>query len=191
MSLMPQDFQTAAQRIGCDEAAIRAIAHVESRGTGFNPDGSLVILFEGHVFSRLTDGKYDHITPDISYPTWDRSHYGKNYREEQARLLRAMTLDPELALRSTSMGRFQIMGFNHRRCGFSDARSMYETMRRSEGSQLQAFVGFILGDAALTRALQIKDWALLARLYNGPRYAENKYDVKLANAYQAFAGSNA
>lgn len=35
-------------------------------------------------------------------------------------------------------------------------------------------------------ALQAKDWAEFARRYNGPAYKENRYDEKLAKAYQKF-----
>ncbi len=36
-------------------------------------------------------------------------------------------------------------------------------------------------------ALQAKNWASFARLYNGSGYAENQYDKKLLNAYRTFA----
>jgi hypothetical protein len=35
-------------------------------------------------------------------------------------------------------------------------------------------------------ALQKKDWKAFARLYNGPAYAQNRYDEKLCNAYSSF-----
>jgi hypothetical protein len=31
--------------------------------------------------------------------------------------------------------------------------------------------------------LKAKDWAKFAKLYNGPNYAINKYDIKLEAAY--------
>jgi hypothetical protein len=36
--------------------------------------------------------------------------------------------------------------------------------------------------------LRDKDWAGFARRYNGPAYAENKYDEKLSAAYEKFLG---
>ena len=35
-------------------------------------------------------------------------------------------------------------------------------------------------------ALQKKDWPTFARLYNGPAYAQNRYDDKLSKAYFSF-----
>ena len=35
-------------------------------------------------------------------------------------------------------------------------------------------------------ALQKKDWKAFARLYNGPAYAQNRYDEKLSTAYSSF-----
>ena len=34
--------------------------------------------------------------------------------------------------------------------------------------------------------LQKKDWRAFARLYNGPAYAQNRYDEKLSEAYSSF-----
>jgi hypothetical protein len=45
-----------------------------------------------------------------------------------------------------------------------------------------AFCGFIKSNKLDTH-LRKHDWARFARGYNGPGYAENKYDEKLARAY--------
>ena len=39
----------------------------------------------------------------------------------------------------------------------------------------------------LTVPLRSRDWASFARAYNGPVYAKNKYDVRLAGAYEQYA----
>ena len=36
-------------------------------------------------------------------------------------------------------------------------------------------------------ALQNRNWADFAKRYNGPAYAQNKYDEKLAKAYAKYA----
>src|SRR5690606_7984441 len=43
----------------------------------------------------------------------------------------------------------------------------------------------------LLQPLRRKDWARFARLYNGPGYAQNRYDEKLAQAYARHAGDAA
>ena len=32
-----------------------------------------------------------------------------------------------------------------------------------------------------------RDWAVFAKCYNGPAYAQNRYDVKLEAAYQKYS----
>lgn len=105
-----KDYQQAADLLGVELATIKAVAEVESKGSGFLKSGEPVILFEGHIFHRLTNGKYS--TPenaDISYPKWTTKYYNKN---QHKRLQKAVELDRNAALQSASWGKFQIMGFN-------------------------------------------------------------------------------
>lgn len=180
------DFQAAADLLGCEVAAIRAVAEVESGRGGFNPDGSPVTLFEGHIFHRHTGGRFDDSHPDLSYPKWTKTYYGKGWKEEQDRLRRAIELDHEAALKSASWGRFQIMGFNHRACGFDTVQAFVEAMRTGEREQLLAFCAFLQAEG-IDKALREKDWTTFARRYNGPGYAENQYHTKIAAAYAKHA----
>lgn len=180
------DFQAAAELLGCEVAAIRAVAEVESGRGGFNPDGSPVTLFEGHIFHRHTGGRFDESHPDLSYPKWTKVHYGKGWQAEQDRLWRAMGLDNEAALKSASWGRFQIMGFNHRACGFDTVQAFVEAMRTGEREQLLAFCAFLKTEG-IDKALRERDWTTFARRYNGPAFAENQYHTKIAAAYAKHA----
>ena len=56
----------------------------------------------------------------------------------------------------------------------------------SEVNQLRHMASFIRS-AGLLDEIQRKDWAGFAKGYNGPQYAVNKYDTKLADAYAKFA----
>lgn len=183
MKLTELDFEKAAQRIGCEAAVIKAVTDVESRGSGFHPNGSVVILFEGHIFSRYTQGRFDKTHPTISYPKWTKKFYLGGIREYE-RFNAALALDREAALKSTSYGLFQVMGFNFAKCGFAGVESFYTAMCESEGAQLQAFVQYIKA-VSLDDELRNKEWAKFACGYNGPRYAENQYDAKLSRAYKA------
>jgi len=78
------------------------------------------------------------------------------------------------------------MGFNYYVCNFADIEDFYTAMQTSEGEQLKAFCGFIMSNN-LDKHLRQHDWARFARGYNGPAYAENKYDEKLAKAYAKYA----
>lgn len=148
--LTQEDFEWAAKEIGCEIAAIKAVDEVESYGEGFNKDGSPVILFEGHKFHKYTNGKYSDNPEykDISYPSWTRKWYtsGKTKEIRQAgeydRLKRAQELDKEAAIKSTSWGRYQIMGFNYELVGYNDIYTFFYSMGTSERKHLEAFVQY-------------------------------------------------
>lgn len=181
--LTDEDYRRAAAMLGCEAAAIQAVADVESGGkAGFLPDGRPKILFESHVFSKLTALQYDAAHPDISTPTWTRNYIGG--AGEYTRLGRAMQLDKEAALKAASWGKFQILGVNHLRVGFNTVEEFVAAQKRSEQDHLAAFVQFILSHD-LSDELRERRWADFARRYNGARFAENRYDEKMASAYAA------
>ena len=86
-----------------------------------------------------------------------------------------------------SWGAFQIMGFHWQRLGYASVQDFVAEMEAGENQQFEAFARFIETDPALLKALQGKRWATFAKLYNGPAYARNLYDVKLERAYQRHA----
>lgn len=176
------DFKRAAEAIGCDVAAVKAVSEVESAGAGFLADKRPKILFEAHVFGRRTGHVYNKSHPNISSAKWDRSLYGSGGAHQYKRLEQAMALDRNAALASASWGRFQIMGFNFETCGFGSVTAFVSAMVESEGRQLDAFVGYIKG-RRLDDELRRHDWAAFAAAYNGPAFAENSYDTKMAAAW--------
>jgi len=54
---------------GLGIAELWAVLSVETSGCGYLPDRRPKILFERHVFSRLTEHRYDAGDADISQPT--------------------------------------------------------------------------------------------------------------------------
>jgi hypothetical protein len=93
----------------------------------------------------------------------------------------------EDAMASASWGAFQIMGFNHRSCGFATASDFAQSLSLSAANQLEAFLEFCKSKHA-ARYLKSKDWAGFALHYNGPDYARNHYDTNLAAAYRRAGG---
>lgn len=180
------DHLAAARRIDCDVAAIRAVIEVESRG-GFLPDGRPRILFERHIFHRLTGGRFGSGHSAISSPR-PGGYYGG--AREYDRLHAAIAFDRSAALQSASWGAFQIMGFNHELAGHGDVEAFVATMVSGEPAQLQAFIAF-LSATGLDAPLRNHDWAAFARGYNGPAYARNRYDEKLATAWRKYADDEA
>ena len=186
--LTDADFENAAKSIKCEVACIKAVNDVRvGRYGGYFPSGRPVILFEAHQFSHFTGHKYDHVLPDISSRKWNKKLY-KGGDAEYGRLEKAMAFDRTAALKSASWGRFQIMGFNHAAAGHKTLDSFIAAMFESEGKQLDAFLAF-LKSSKLDGDLRGKKWALFARGYNGAKYQENQYDVKLQKAYERHAKS--
>lgn len=182
-----QGYIDAAKLIGCDVAAVKAVAVVESSGGGFDPEGFPKTLFEGHWFHKLTNGKFAAENPTLSYAKWTKQFYGKTWQEEKARLAKAAELDKTSAHMSASWGMFQIMGFNFAKCGFKTIQQFVNAMCKDEDSQMTVFAEYIV-NAGLADELRDQRWADFARLYNGPAFAQNKYDIKLAKAYEKAKG---
>ena len=65
--------------------------------------------------------------------------------------------------------------------------SFVGAMHSGESAHLDAFARYIEADPALHKAIKAKKWPEVARLYNGPAYKENLYDIKLARAYDRYA----
>lgn len=178
------DIDRAAAEISIEPRVMRAVMDVEAAGSGFFPSGRAKILFEAHWFSDFTNGKYDRSHPQISSARWNRDLYYGGEREWD-RLEAAAALDRDAAYQSASWGLGQIMGFHWRDLGYKSVADFADSMGRSEGEQLLAMARFIKNDRRLVRALQAKDWAGFAEIYNGPGFALNQYDKKLADAYAA------
>jgi hypothetical protein len=179
--LSRDDYTAAAGRLGCEREAVQAVVEVESGASGFAPDGKPLILFEPHIFSRLTARRFDASNPRVSYPTWDNSKYPRDQAGRYAQLREAYGLDPENAVASASWGRFQIMGMNFQRCGFTKATEFVADMAKSEVRQLAAFEAFVRSSGIMDE-LQRLDWEGFARVYNGPGQVE-RYGRLMREAY--------
>lgn len=177
-----------ADLLDVEMPALRAVADVESKGSGFLPEPSSKpkVLFEGHAFHRLTGGRYDAEHPDLSYPSWDRSKYSGSLAGEWQRLDAACLLDRTTALQSASWGMFQVMGFNYAYAGFDDVEAFVAAHHAGADEQVRAFARFISRPPFL-KALRACDWTQFAEAYNGPGYAQNRYDEKMAAAYSRYS----
>ena len=192
--LTEADYREAAKELGCEVAAIKAVAEVESAGAGFILDPVAntpvpKILFERHIFRReiVAAGK-DPMKIPASICQAERGGYVGGYAEH-TRLAQATEYGRNEALKSASWGKFQIMGFNYATCGYKTLQAFINDMYANEGGHLRAFVGFVKNNPNLLRAIRNKNWAAFALGYNGKAYKENNYDVKMANAYKRYSGT--
>jgi hypothetical protein len=178
-ALSADGLSTASAKIGVHAPEVWTVLAVETSGCGFLPDRRPQILFERHIFHRLTHGQYD--DGQISGST--AGGYGAYGAHQYDRLALAITKDRSAALQSASWGIGQIMGMNYRVAGFNNVEDMVTAMCASEDQQLAAFANFLVGKK-LAGPLQSHDWTTFARGYNGSNYVINRYDVRLAGEFQ-------
>lgn len=181
-ALSSAGMNAAAATVAVTAAEIWTVIAVETSGCGFLADRRPKILFERHVFHRLTRGQFD--DGDISDPT--PGGYGARGAAQFDRLARAVALDRDAALQSASWGMGQIMGENYRIAGYPDVETMVAAMCDSEDIQLGAMARFLTA-TTLDKALRQHHWTKFARGYNGPAYKQNNYDKKLEDAYAKFS----
>jgi N-acetylmuramidase len=154
------DFEAAAAQLRCSVASVRAVASVEGSGKGFNKNGIVLSRFEPHLFKRYTG---------IAAST-----YGQ-----------AFALNPLEANRATSWGMFQVLGLNYKAAGYNSIDEMIADYRKGERQQLASFVRLIVA-WGLDDEMRNQQWAAFAKRYNGPQYAVNQYDIKMAKAYESY-----
>lgn len=200
--LGPQDYRNAGARHGIEPAALHAFADIESNGAGFTKEGRAVILYEPHVFSRLTKGQWDGYAPGgvmLSYPKWvppgqrpvgcDFHPYQLDQVGRWGLLAFAAELDFEAALKSASWGAFQILGQNHAVIGYPTAWHMVVAFHEGEQAHLDAAVAFLAANDVLD-AMRKGDWARVITVYNGPGQVKlylRKFTERLAERRKAYA----
>jgi hypothetical protein len=186
------ELSELACKFDLELADVQTVFEVEAAGNGFLSNGHPKILFERHWFSTYTNKVYDKIHPDISGPYKGPKHqsYYKGGLGEWARFDKASKLNGQktrdAAIMATSWGAGQIMGFHYKDLGFEQPQDFLNQNFKGEAEQFEIMLRFIAlpKNEAMYLALKGKRWADFARLYNGPQYAKNKYDTKLAAAYK-------
>ncbi len=173
-------------RAGADGIALlRTVMAVECRGSGFDAKGRALILYEPHVAYRCSSGvaRARLVAAGLAYPKWGEKPYPKDsHPSYQA----AAKIDPEVAAKACSWGLGQILGENFKAAGYSSAAQMAMAMQGGEDEQALAQVRFIVANPKMHAALLAHNWAGFAARYNGPGYAKNAYDARLARAYARF-----
>lgn len=106
--------------------------------------------FEPHVFTRFT------------------GQVASTFNEAKAINWRA-------AMLSTSCGKYQILGCNYRKAGFTKVEQMFCADSETQDS---AFVRFIKGQN-IYHLIKSGKYSAFARCYNGAGYKRNRYDTKL------------
>lgn len=186
--LTQQDFQAAATRLGVEVAALKAVVSVESSGGGFMEDGRVKVNYEPHQMYRQLKANFNQKRADdelAKHPDLiaRKAGHRKGLDGEDKDMDRATLIDRHSALESASWGMFQIMGYHWKTIGLAGIQQFVNMMYRGEAGQLEAFCRFVEADKALLLALRRRDWKTFARIYNGPNYAADGYDTRMAAAY--------
>lgn len=190
------DLPRIGHTIGVGEDELHAFMDVEAAGSPFDASGRPKMLFEPHRFyANLTGTKRaDAVKKGLAYSKWKPGAYPK---DSYPRLIDAMKIDPEAALKSASWGLGQVMGENYKQVGFDNVFDMVNAACEDAENHLVMMVNFLVTNhidddmrtlAALKRPTTPADCAPIVRVYNGSRYAENDYHTKFAKAHNKWRG---
>ena len=186
-----KDYQRGAAALGAEPKNLMAVAAIESSGENFwQLDGKAVppIRPEAHWFSHYTNHKYDSSHPDISSYSWNPGIAATSRQEAWDQYEEMKSLDPEAAIKSTSWGPFQIMGFHYQDLGFTKVEDFVDAMDGpDDDGQMDTFTAFVKGNPTLLRAIRRGDWETWETGYNGGGYG-GAYAAKIRNWLAAHDG---
>lgn len=179
------DIPVMAARLSMSEDLVHALDEVESAGSGFDKQGRPAMLFEPHLFYRNLSGasRDAAVKAGLAYPSWKRDYPADSY----PRLVRAMEIDAEAALKSCSWGRYQTLGSHHRALGYRSPQAMVQAFMDDEENHLEAFVTYTIVNR-LDDDLREGRYDVFFAGYNGPLYKQHGYDRKFTTALRKWRG---
>lgn len=173
------DLVACSARLGCTVKQLRAVAAVESSGGGFDRLGRPKILFERHLFHRLTKGRW---TPT----TFSQAKGGGYAASSWDKLMAACARDPDAAFGACSWGKFQVLGMHWDKLEYPSSWSLAWSTVQSEGDHYELLARYIekFGLTAMLRKISAnpEDCRPFALGYNGPAYERFGYHTKIAAA---------
>jgi hypothetical protein len=196
-----REITNVANQHKIEPARLMAIAWVESAGKPFwvvDGQNKAPIRFEGHFFyQRLADPKRGDpaklkraVREGLANPRAGAVKNPNSYAGRYALLARAMAIDPDMALESTSVGLGQVMGAWWKDLGYGSVQELWRQAQSGIAGQVELMYRY-LAKYHLLAALAAGDWKKVAEGYNGPGYAKNAYDKQLADAYRGFRDGTA
>ena len=183
-------IRDTADRIGVAREVLLAFVDVESASVvSVVVDGKRVplIRWEGHYFDKLVPARMRSAArrQGLASP---KAQAIKNPESQSRRykiLAKAKTFDYAAAVGSCSWGIGQVMGDNWEWLGYKSARDFERTVMSGFAGQLEAMIRFI-EKSGIVPHLERRDWSAAARIYNGPKYAKNRYHIKLRQRYEFY-----
>lgn len=175
-----------AKSLDVEPAALLAVAEVESAGV-YSWGGRPPIRFEGHYFYKLLSGakRAKAVKMGLASPKAGAVKNPSSWDARYALLQRAREIDADAANASTSWGIGQVMGDHWKKLGFPTVAALVKMADSGVDGQIEIMARFIK-KFGLVDELQRKGWKDFARQYNGKNYASNRYDTKIAAAYNLY-----
>lgn len=185
----PAQVALIADTHGIPVRAMRAVAEVESGGSGWDDAGLLKCLWERHYLWR----RVKLAVPLLSDPmpggyTIDADHDGINDSwEKLADATGRFGFDT--AAECASFGKFQIMGAWWEKLGYISVSDFVWRLSRSEVEHYEAFARFIKANGLLPAMRKVDGNPMncldIARGYNGK--GQKGYDGRIAAAWRRLA----
>lgn len=182
-----QDMRRFADRLQVTPRQIRAVASVESGGSGWDSAGMLKCLWERHYAFK----RFQILVPLLSNPapggyTIDADGDGTNDSWEKVADAALTFREPAKAFECASFGMFQIMGAWWQKLGYSSSVDFVWQLSRSEAAQYDALLRYVERFGLLDAIRKIDGNPMncldFARGYNGK--AQRGYDAKIAAAFR-------
>lgn len=168
------DFIRVAEEHGVEPWKLHALADIESRRGGFDNDGRAIAVPELHKFSEFTFRAYDKTDPDLSTAKWvhpAKVKPGHPYTLDNTGrwdiLVRQAVLDFDAALKASSWGAFQIMGFNFAKLNFDAPIELVRRVYEGERAQLDLAVRYLIAEGGFDPLIK-GDFVSAAIVQNGP-----------------------
>jgi hypothetical protein len=187
-ALSADGLSAVASDLGVHAPEIWALLAVETKGCGYLPDRRTEILYERHVFDRLTGGRFD--DGDIS----DRlpGGYGPTGAHQYERLAAAMEQGQGADVRTAALKAHPgVWAKSWVRISpqqdFKMLRRWSQPCRSPKTHSLLPWLVFSLS-LSCRRRCRPTTGRRFARGYNGPNFVINRYDVRLNAEFQKFSG---
>ena len=175
-----------AKPFSLDWAAVMSFIEVETGGRGFDEKtGKIIIQFEPSWFKKKA--------PYAPSGLWSVNKVDVQSREWEA-FNDAFKKNPDAAMQATSIGLGQIMGFHYGRLGYNSVGEMWDDAKKGIDRQIWQICTFINTSSNLRMALRLRDWGMVARIYNGAgfrdiakKYNRVPYDESMKAAYAKYS----
>ena len=167
----PEFYDRIASVLEVRPVIPRAYSVIESNEKPFTENGNPITRFEAHWWRRYR-------IASRTAKKFDRQKNPRDLDSRWSQFREMYAIDPEAAIKSHSFGCYQIMGFNHIACGFEQPAAFLNAMKTLSG-QGKCFINFVKASKRLHRAMQVEDIHAMSLHYNGPRYKQNRYHIKL------------